>query len=95
MKNLTIFRSRFLSIIFFIVLFFLSVFPILNPIQAKNNDPFKSKESQKRIENLLDLVQNSKDSKQKMEYLDQIILIANNAQLKKSEANALFLSGIE
>ena len=95
MKHLSFFKSRLSKILFFVCLNILTVLPQWNTIFAKSIIPQKSKENQQKIEHLLNLVHNSQDSKQKLEYLDQIILIANNAQLKKSEANALYLSGVE
>lgn len=95
MKHFSFFKIRFLNILFFVLLNVLSLLPQLNSLQAKDIIPQKSRENQKKIEHLLHLVENSENSKQKLEYLDQIILIANNAQLKKAEANALLLSGIE
>jgi len=95
MKRLSIFKPKILNIIFFVLLNVLSILPQWNSILAKDIISQKYKENQQKIEILLDSYNNSHDSKQKLEYLDQIILIANHGQLKKSEANALYLSGVE
>ena len=95
MKHLSFFKSRFPKIILFVCLNILTALAPWNTICAKEIISNKNRENQQKIEKLLDSYNNSRDSKQKLEYLDQIILIANQSQLKKSEANALYLSGVE
>lgn len=95
MKHLSILKPQILNLLFFVLLNVLSIFPQCNTIFAIEIISEKTKENQQKIEKLLNAFHHSIDSKQKLEYLDQIILIANNAQLKKSEANALYLSGVE
>jgi len=95
MKHLSFFKPRLSKILFFVCLNILTALAPWNTICAKEIISNKNKENQQKIEILLDSYNNSHDSKQKLEYLDQIILIANHGQLKKSEANALYLSGVE
>lgn len=94
MVKFDFFKHHF-RIIFFVLIFASSQLTAHNHTDIKAHKNISGKEVYKHINQLFFEVENTTDSKLKLQYLREIIFLSNSSKLDKIKAKALYESGLE